>query len=108
MILNGQLNIQQALHAQETILKAAVQAGTDTDAPMQLAILQNEIAQGEFAASIKVPVVLIDSDKTQFSNDWRTFRERNTNLIKHRGQYFYLIQGQCTQLLQHKMKQDTD
>jgi hypothetical protein len=59
-------------------------------------------------ANIKVPVELTDSEKTQFSNDWRTFRERNTNLIKHRGQYFSLIQGQCTQVLQYKMKQDTD
>jgi hypothetical protein len=78
------------------------------DAPMKLAILQNEIAQGEFAASIEVPVVLTDSEKTQFSNDWRTFRERNTSMIKHRGQDFSLIQGQCTQFLQDNMKQDTD
>jgi hypothetical protein len=63
MIRNGQLNIQQAWQAQETILKAAVRAGTDMDAPMKLAILQNEIAQGEFAASIEVPVVLTDSEK---------------------------------------------
>jgi hypothetical protein len=73
VILNGQLNIQQARQAQETILKAAVQAGTYMDAPMKLAILQNEIAQGEFAASIEVPVVLTDSEKTEFSNDWCTF-----------------------------------
>jgi hypothetical protein len=73
MIRNGQLNIQQARQTQETILKAAVQAGTDMDAPMKLAILQNEISQGEYAASIEVPVLLTDSEKTQFSNDWRTF-----------------------------------
>jgi hypothetical protein len=78
------------------------------DAPMKLSILQNEISQGEFAASIEVPVELTDSEKTQFSNYWRTFRERKTNLIKHQGQAFSLIQGQCTQLLQDKMKQDTD
>jgi hypothetical protein len=88
IIWNGQLNIQEARQAQETILKATVQAGTDMDAPMRLAILQNEITQGEFEASIEVPVVLTDSEKTQFSNDWCTFRERNTNLIKHPGQAF--------------------
>jgi hypothetical protein len=108
IIRNGQLNIQQARQAQETILKASVQAGIDMDAPMKLVIIQNDIAQGEFAASIEVPVELTDSEKTKFSNDWRTFRERNTNLIKHRGQALSLIQGQCTQLLQDKMKQDTD
>jgi hypothetical protein len=53
-------------------------------------------------------VGLIESEKTQFSNDLRTFREHNTNLIKHQGQAFSLIQGQCTHLLQDKMKQDTD
>jgi hypothetical protein len=74
MIRNCQLNIQQARQAQETILKASVQAGTDMDAPMKIAIIQNEIAQGEFAASIEVPVELTDSEKNQFRNDWRTFR----------------------------------
>jgi hypothetical protein len=108
IIRNGQLNIQQAQQAQETILKATVQAGTYMDAPMKLAILQNEIAQGEFSASIEVPVLLTDSEQTKFSNNWRTFQERNTNPIKHRCQAFSLIQGQCTQLLQYKMKQDTD
>jgi hypothetical protein len=93
---NGQLNIQQARQAQETIFKAAVQVGTEMDAPMRLAILQNEIAQGKFSASIEVPVVLIDYEKTQISNDWHTFRERNNNLIKHLDQAFSLIQGQCT------------
>jgi hypothetical protein len=78
------------------------------DAPMKLAILQNEISQGKFAANIEVPVELTDSEKTQFINDLRTFRECNANLIKHRGQDFSLIQGQFTQLLQDKMKQYTD
>jgi hypothetical protein len=57
MIRNGQMNIEQARQAHETILKALVQAGTDMDAPMKLSILQNKIAQGEFFASIKVPVL---------------------------------------------------
>jgi hypothetical protein len=108
MIRNGQMNIQRARKAQETILEATVQAGLDMEAPMKLALLQNEISQGEFSANVEVPIVLSDSQKTQFSNEWRTYRERNDNLIKHRGQAFSLIQGQCTQLLQDKMKQDTD
>jgi hypothetical protein len=61
MIRNGQLNIHRARQAQDTILKASVQAGTNMDAPMKLAILQNDIAQGEFATSIEVPVELTDS-----------------------------------------------
>jgi hypothetical protein len=68
VIRNGQLNIQQARQAQETILKSAVQARMYMDAPMRLAILQNKIAQGEFAASIEVPVVLTDS-RMQYQPD---------------------------------------
>jgi hypothetical protein len=108
MIRNGQMNIQRDRKAQETILDAAVLAGIDMEAPMKLALLQNEIAQGEFSANVEVPIVLNDSHKTQLSNEWRTNRESNDNLIKHRGQAFSLIEGQCTQLLQDKMKQDTD
>jgi hypothetical protein len=108
MIRQGQMNIQRARKAQETILDAAVIAGIDMEAPMKLAILQNKIAQEGFSANIEVPIVLNDSQKTQFSNEWRTYRERNADLIKYRGQAFSLIQVQCTQLLQDKMKQDTD
>ena len=49
-----------------------------------------------------------DLEKTQHSNEWRTFRERNANLAKHRGQTYSLILGQCSQLLKDKMKQDAD
>jgi hypothetical protein len=104
IIRNGQM----ARKAQETILEAAVQAGLDMEAPMKLALLQNDIAQGELSANVEVPIVLNDSQKTQFSNEWRIYREHNDNLIKNRGQAFSLIQGQCTQLLQDKMKQDTE
>jgi hypothetical protein len=108
MIRNVQMNIQRDRKAQETILDAVVLAGLDMEAPMKLALLQNEIAQGGLSANIEVPIVLNDSQKTQFSNEWRTYRECNDNLIKHRGHAFSLIQGQYTQLLQDKMKQDTD
>jgi hypothetical protein len=72
MISNGQMNIQRARKAQETILEAAVQSGLDMEAPMKLALLQNEIAQGGFSANVEVPIVLNDSQKTQFRNEWRT------------------------------------
>jgi hypothetical protein len=69
MIRTGQMNIQRARKSQETILDAAVLAGIDMEAPMKLDLLQNEIAQGEFSANIEVPIVLNDSQKTQFSNE---------------------------------------
>jgi hypothetical protein len=93
MIRSGQLNIQRARQAQEKILEAAVLA-KDPDAPMKLEILQNDIAQGDFSSINEVAMELNDYEKTQFSNEWHTFRERNSNLIKHRGQAFSLIHGQ--------------
>jgi hypothetical protein len=68
IIRKGQMNIQRYRKAQETILDAAVLAGIDMEAPMKLALLQNEIAQGGFSANIEVPIVLNDSQKTHFSN----------------------------------------
>jgi hypothetical protein len=69
MIRTGQLNIQRACQAQETIIKGSVLTGIYMDAPMKLAIIQNEIAQGKFAANVEVPVELTDSEKTKFRND---------------------------------------
>jgi hypothetical protein len=48
MIRKGEMNIQRARKAQEAILDAAVLKADDMEAPMKLAILQNEIAQGGF------------------------------------------------------------
>ena len=108
MVRAGQARIQAARRASENMLAQAVADGTDAEAPMKLAVLQNEIAQAEYDMNQEVPIELTDSEKTQYSNAWRTYRERNATLEKNRGQVFSLIHGQCTQLLQDKMKQDTD
>jgi hypothetical protein len=50
---------------------------------------------------------LTDSEKTQNINAWRSYRERNASLARHRGKTYSLILGQCSQLLKDKMKQDT-
>lgn len=72
MIHNGQGNLQMARRAQRHIPQQAVAAGTNPEAPVKLAILENEIAQGEFEANVDVPIELADSEKTQHSNAWRT------------------------------------
>jgi hypothetical protein len=63
---------------------------------MQLAILDNEIAEGNYKQSSEVPIKMSDSEKTQYNNDWQTYQERNALLMKHRGQAFSLILGQCS------------
>ena len=89
-------------------MKTAVTAGIDDTAPMNLAILENEISQGDYEKNLEVTIIMTDSEKTQSRNEWRTYRERNSQLTKHRGQGFSLIIGQCTQFLQDKMNQDTE
>ena len=79
----GQANLQKARAAGLTILEATVKVGGDPEAPMKLAVLQNEIAHGKLEASEDVHMQLADSEKTQHSNEWRTFRERIANLAKH-------------------------
>jgi hypothetical protein len=76
--------------------------------PLQLAILDNEIAEGNCKQNNEVPIEMSDSEKTQYSNNQRTYRERNVLLMKHRGQAFSLILDECTQLLQDRMKQDAN
>jgi hypothetical protein len=73
MIRNVQAKLSVAREQQHILLEAAVAAQLDADAPMKLAILENKIMQAEFKASADVPIELTDSEKTQHSNEWRTY-----------------------------------
>jgi hypothetical protein len=84
MIQTGQLNIQRARQAQETILRSSVLAGTSGRSHEGGNSTERD-CPGRVFANIKVPVELNDSEKTQFINDWCTFRENSSILIKHRG-----------------------
>ena len=107
MIRTRQSNIQTYRSTKRTILKAAVTVGIDNADPMKLAILKNAIAKSDYEANVDVPIIMTDLEKTQSSNEWRTYRERNVQLTKHRGKVFLLILRQCTQLPQDTTKQDT-
>jgi hypothetical protein len=108
MVRTREENLQQAHLSKRVILETAAALGADPDAPMQLVILDNEIAEENYKQNNEVPIEMLDLEKMQYSNDWRTYQERNALLTKHRGQAFSLILSQCTQLLQDRMKQDTD
>jgi hypothetical protein len=73
MIRNAQAKLSVAHEQQCILLEAAVAAQLDADAPMKLAVLENEIVQAEFEVSEDVPIELTDSEKTQHSNEWRTY-----------------------------------
>ena len=78
MMRTGQANLHNEREAVAT-------AGINDTAPVKLSILENAIAQGEYKANVDVPIVMTDSEKTQSINEWRTYRERNDQLKKHRG-----------------------
>jgi hypothetical protein len=104
----GQDNLQAARRASLVILIAQVDARVIAGAPIELANLQNEIAHGDLERVEPIEIQLTDFEKSQHSNEWRTYRERNASLVKCRGQTCSLILGQCSQLLKDKMKQDVD
>ncbi len=53
-----------------------------------------------------VPIKLNDQEQINYSKECRNHSRRISTLETHRGQAYSLILGQCTQLLQDKMKQD--
>ena len=62
--------------------------------------------KGEHDLHAEVPIHMNEREKNEYNNLCRTQRERNAKLDTHRGQVYALILGQCTQLLQDKLKQD--
>ena len=63
-------------------MEAAVTSDVDDTAPTKLAILENEIAQCDYEQNMDVPIRMTDLEKTQFRNEWCTYRERNAQLRK--------------------------
>ncbi len=73
---------------------------------MELVKLNQDIAQADFEAAQDVPIKLNDQEQINYSNECRNHSRRNFMLETQQGQAYSLILGQCTQLLQDKMKQD--
>lgn len=85
LVRAAQTNMRQALQAKLPIVQAAVTAGTDPDAGISLAELQNDIARTDFEILQDVPVEMTHSEKTLYDNEWKVHRDRSANLVKHRG-----------------------
>ena len=58
---------------------------SDSEIPMKIAILYNEIAKGYYDIANKITVEMSESDDTSYGNEWRTYQEQNANLENHRG-----------------------
>jgi hypothetical protein len=93
---------QARLHTARSLqliqLQAAVVTATDPEAPMLLALLENDIEEATYQATLPLPIKLEDEESTQHQSEWRTYRERQSRLDKQRGQAFSMIRGQCMQV----------
>ena len=78
----------------------------DRSLVMELAKLNQDIAQVDFEMAQGVPIKLNDQEQINYSNECQNHSRRISTLETHQGQAYSLILGQCTQLLQDKMKQD--
>jgi hypothetical protein len=79
----------------------------DQSLVMELTKLNQDMAQADFEAAQDVSVELNDQEQIGYSNECQNHSRRISTLETHQGQAYSLILGQCTQLLQDKMKQDS-
>jgi hypothetical protein len=100
MMLTARLSSCTLLEAEITL------APGDRSLVMELAKLNQDIAQADFEAAQDMPVELNDQEQIDYSNECQNHSRRISTLETNRGQMYSLIHGQCTQLLQDKMKQD--
>ena len=70
--------------------------------------MDDQIAKCNIELSDEVEMKLTEDEKIAHSNAWRTHREATESLKKSRGKIYSLLNGQCTQVLVDKMKQDSD
>ena len=96
-----QVNIKAAMEAKLVQLQAA----SIQDA-VAIAKVENEIEDIKYQQGQEVLYNITDSERLKFSNESKTHSYRVATLDKHRGNVYALIYGQCTQILQDKMKQD--
>ena len=78
------------------------------EAPMKLARLEGEITKAAFQMKQPVPVEMTPEEHSLYQNEVKSYEAQRQRHKSHRGQAYSVLIGQCTQLLQDKMKQDPD
>jgi hypothetical protein len=97
-----QLNMRTALDAK----LAQLQSASGIQDAVAIAKVENQVEDIAYHQGQEVPYNLTDSEKIEFGNESKTHSQPVATLEKHRGNVYALIYGQCTQILQDKMKQD--
>jgi hypothetical protein len=96
-----QTNVKAALEAKLKQLEAE----TVKDI-VEIADVENKIEDITYLQGKDVPYNLTNAESLKFSNESKSHSHRVATLEKHSGNEYALIYGQCTQILQDKMKQD--
>jgi len=71
-----------------------------------IADTENLIDDVKYQQGQEVRYNLTDSERLKYCNESKPHSHRVATLEKHRGNVYALIYGQCTQVLQDKVKQD--
>ncbi len=96
------MNMRTALNAK----LAQLQSTSGIQDAVAIAKVKNQVEEVAYHQGQEVPYNLTDSEKLEYSNESKMHSHRVATLEKHRGNVYALIYGQCTQILQDKMKQD--
>jgi hypothetical protein len=97
-----QMNMRTASDAR----LAQLQSALGIQDAIAIAKVENQVEDVAHHQGQEVPYNLTDSEKLEYSNESETHSHRVATLEKHRGNVYALIYGECTQILQDKMKQD--
>jgi hypothetical protein len=97
-----QKNMRSALDAK----LAQLQSALGIQDAVAIAKVENQVKDIAYQQGQEVPYNLTDSEKLEYGNESKTHSRRVATMEKHRGNVYALIYGQCTQILQDKMKQD--
>ena len=83
--------IQDARIHKEVILQVALI--NDPDLDITLSELQNEMAEEHAKYEEPLEIVLFGYNKAEHEGKWKTYRDKQSILEKHRGQTFLIIPG---------------
>jgi hypothetical protein len=97
-----QMNMRTALDAK----LAQLQSASGIQDAVAIVKVKNQVKNDAYHQGQEVPYNLTDSEKVEYSNESKMHSHCIATLEKHRGNVYALIYGQCTQILQDKMKQD--
>ena len=106
LVQKKQNNMLAALRVKLIKLEAERDQNSGVDYSIEIAELENEIDESVYEQMQDVPYKLTQAKVLEYSNEFKSHSYRVANPEKHRGIVYLLIIGQCTQILQDKMKQD--